>query len=554
MKTFAFETLFQTLRSQKSFSDSPRLNPILEKSYREVDSFQEALLSFHTKRLQRPTTTLYQKQYDLYGDAISRHKFSTSLAVKVLDETHKVKSWTYEQLDLMVNDQLELWMAREIKKGDQIALILSPGITYLVAFLTALRLGLRIAYFPLESPYLSLEGIREKLEGISPLFVVVSSEEIGAEFPFPSLVIEHLSFKEKNPAEKQVFYAPDDLVFSEGTAERVYFSALRDGELLFAAEPKEVWAAPLRNSLREEPYLTLTALLMGTTIFYIPDQLIRQSPTILQEISVDILGISGAFLDLCLEEKGFPNKKPRICYRHPLERSPGKWEAFSSECELKKIPFVKWMIDPQRGESLLFSFPTPDPRDFRLIPSLGSSWELVNEAGEENSEGFGRFKFEEKETNFCLAPLEKGWVMTEVLKRERQGIEIPAQKIEEIVIELPFVQFASLLCLPRVYDPLDSQVVLIIFTHPALIEKVALQEEVWGKEIQTLIITRIGEGFIPDKIEYFPLYPKLKEGKVNQSWCFNQYRDGRLSKKKRLLVYHHLSMLKASIKEDRCLV
>ncbi len=57
-------------------------------------------------------------------------------------------------------------------------------------------------------------------------------------------------------------------------------------------------------------------------------------------------------------------------------------------------------------------------------------------------------------------------------------------------------------------------------------------------------VDEVGAAFVPNRIEYYPLVPKMKNGSPDRNWCIDQFNRGFLSKKKNIQLYQVLSMLK----------
>jgi hypothetical protein len=53
----------------------------------------------------------------------------------------------------------------------------------------------------------------------------------------------------------------------------------------------------------------------------------------------------------------------------------------------------------------------------------------------------------------------------------------------------------------------------------------------------------MGEGFVPDRIEVFPLRPRFIDGRVDTAWCRSEYLSGNLGKKARSELFVSLARL-----------
>ncbi len=66
--------------------------------------------------------------------------------------------------------------------------------------------------------------------------------------------------------------------------------------------------------------------------------------------------------------------------------------------------------------------------------------------------------------------------------------------------------------------------------------------------ITMTISSELGDEYMLDRIEYFPLFPRFTADKeVNHEWCRNQYLTGDLSRKASDEVFCCISQLRGSV-------
>lgn len=66
-------------------------------------------------------------------------------------------------------------------------------------------------------------------------------------------------------------------------------------------------------------------------------------------------------------------------------------------------------------------------------------------------------------------------------------------------------------------------------------------------EIQERIRAALGDDFMPDHIELYPLFPRQSAGQVDQAFCQVQHLRGMLHRKARRPVFRILTSLRAAL-------
>jgi hypothetical protein len=89
----------------------------------------------------------------------------------------------------------------------------------------------------------------------------------------------------------------------------------------------------------------------------------------------------------------------------------------------------------------------------------------------------------------------------------------------------------------------DARVVLVIFTDDARDEDGRIVLPVEVPEITSHIARELGDRFVPERVEIFPLRPRLVNGKLDEGWVRSQYLSGALSQKARSEMFILLSRI-----------
>jgi hypothetical protein len=521
-------------------------------SYDRPQFFWSSLWSLHPS----PSKSSLGKHYDIYSDCILRHPES-HIAFSLIEEGGFITSWSYKKLHRCVNYLLKKWGKQPLKPHSVVAIIMNPGIDYLVALLAALRLGLIICYLPSSSPLLSEKTTQDLLEQIKPSFTI--TKNILPNFPYSTLLVEELGESDDAALpEPHSYPAAQTLQISLAltrkepftliplSAETTYLHALRDGLLTLNLQSETTWANPLSSPILAEPFHSLSALLSGANLMHVSDALLHQDPLILKDKKIQVLGISKELLNLWSQYPGCPSKSLKCCYISPFERALPLWNTFTHLNELDKVPCFQAWTDNSSGGFMLISKPfSSEPY---LKPSLGSPWLLmdVSSAGTPSQTGFGRFLplASPKETNAILSHIHQDVLITATDDPAKEGISLPLHHIEQSLRTLPFIQECAICPIPQPSLLADTKLIFLIFIDPLKNDIADKTKQEWTHAIHTHITQGFGPFFLPDAIEYFCLIPKKTGAHIDKAWCFTQYTSGLLTKKNRLQVYQLLSMLK----------
>lgn len=511
-------------------------------------------------------TVLFEK-YDFYADCVVRHIAKDNIALQVLKSDKEIESWTYSQIHHYVGIQAADWIENHaVEPGQTVALHLPYGIHFIVALMTALRLGLLICVIPIEDRFWGRKTLYEVLDHVKPDLVVTEPGQ-GVKEEWNPVELDLGLERTVAPWDSHAYLSSETVQkhfnpFGEEKgcmtlieATRSYLIPMRDSLIALQLQKGTVWARPLASMRLEEPSATLMALFAGATIFHVPDYLIQSNPAVLKDQPIEVLGISPLLQELWLKMPRAPSKQLKIWYRSPLYGNDLSWKAFIELNHLQKIPGLCLLFEYEKGGVTLLSQPKPFKFPAFIRPNFGSPWKLLklNQKKELATEGFGLFHVEPKSSTdpyLVLSQVGDEWTVSASLLPLKEGFPYPIRSIESIVKKLDFVQ--SCMVLPE-RDPnhyIQQRFVLLIFVSPQ--ERHVLQQkiDVWTHQVHELIWNQAGEVFIPDQIVFYPLYPKMEKGELQRSWVESQYRSGRLFLKRDRSIYHTLNLLKQAVYEN----
>lgn len=555
------ETFLKKWTAQDGIEYRHDIRTWMQETYHKPFSFWEDL--FALKFQDKSATVLFEK-YDFYSDCIIRHLGKDLEALKILHPSNNKESCTYDDIHTYVEAQAAHWaQSYAAKAGQTVALILPYGIHYIVALMTALRLGLIVSIVPLEDRFFPAYNVHTALDQIKPdLVVSLSGLDISEKWAHIKL---DLTLQRESSSTQSYAYSAGEMVqkhldLLNGNhmtwieATRSYLAPIRDGMIALQLKEGTKWARPFHSMYLQEPSCTLTALLAGATIIHVPERVLMEDPQILKDEPVEILGISPPLLEIWLKTPGAPVNKLKLWYRDPLYGNDRSWKSFSEQNKLQKIPTTLCLFEKEKGGITLFSQPLL-PEIFALItPSLGSPWKLlkIGSKGEISSEGFGLFQVEpagERQPFLIISQIGDAWTVSASTSPLREGIPYPIQAIEEATQRLDHVQASIILPERHPEHYLHQQFVLLLFVLPKQYPLFLNQGEEIKAQIQEIIRNQIGAAFVPDRIHFYPIYPKRDPKGPSRTWVESQYQDGSLLIKQSRLPYLNLNLLRQSIYE-----
>ena len=89
----------------------------------------------------------------------------------------------------------------------------------------------------------------------------------------------------------------------------------------------------------------------------------------------------------------------------------------------------------------------------------------------------------------------------------------------------------------------EAHSVLLAFLDATVNPDGTLDPAVSAAELRSLVVMELGERYAPERIEVFPLRPRIVEGVVDRVWCRSQYLSGNLYEKARSAPFLILSRL-----------
>ncbi|MCB9092695.1 MAG: AMP-binding protein [Parachlamydiales bacterium] len=475
------------------------------------------------------------ESYDFYHDCILRHLQKNPIAVK------DKKNWTYTQVHELVNRQVILWKNFGLAPGHAVALVVPKGIDFIVALMTALRIGLCITILSLNDSYLGKHKLEKILKKQSFDAIVIPSSTL---FVGKKVLEWNLDIPSSGNIDTSSYvYSSSSQAFSFLNTDDAFLNPLRDGYIILGLREGTVWAHPLSSPMQNEPFSTLTTLLSGATLFHIDDAALLNDPTSLKNTDIEILEVSSSLIDLWKQTPGCPQSKLRLWYKSPLLGNLSDWNQFNNQNNLKNVSFSDLYIDPSAGGIIFASKPKPYSGQSFLFPPLGTNWKILdlNNTGEETIEGVGYYSLK---PSLILGQVQDTWVISWSTTPIYKGTFYPSEAVEQCVDKLPFISACMVIGERDPKDLVSSQITLLLFINN---ENKALEIEDWKIQIHEAIKQEIGEAFLPNRILPFTFYPNRLDGKLNRNWVLGQYHSGLLYRKQHSPLYYQFNLFKHAL-------
>lgn len=129
------------------------------------------------------------------------------------------------------------------------------------------------------------------------------------------------------------------------------------------------------------------------------------------------------------------------------------------------------------------------------------------------------------------------------LNARREGRVYPFDEVMEALLEEPGPPVTtSMVAVPVGGMSGDYRYLLLVFTGAQPPDSAPSTTD-----LRRRVELHVGPEFVPDRFEFFPLFPRLKEGRVDMEWCQMQYFTGALHQKKSDPLMQALTALRALV-------
>ena len=546
--------------------ESPGSLAWLERSYRNPLPFWQALKETQDSMLSWPGKSIPFAGYDFYHDIVVRNQRNTTPAFCWYDRLTGWQKIPYSQLGSMVSRKESVWVGSGVKPGQRVCMVLPLGITYVVSLLTALKIGVTISCLPPQGNLF----LRNRLEALAPEFIATDEMYLSMLSPWRENILPVDAPPEPTNLDSEHSHTyPSGSIVSlcfdpssetphvpvEVTSDAAYLCPLRDGIIALGIRPGDILVAPGFHFLECQPGLLLACLLNGVTYLHLEVDDISDNPELLIEHPVRVIGVTRKVRDTLLQKQVKFKKPLYYWFRNPAESLDLElWQQFIEISELERVYNGNIKHDATLGGCSLFSTKRQGQAHLQVLPSAGVPWGLADSAsGEVDSVADlgvfspvipGRENGESRGTGSIVAKSSREWLFVGSKVSGRTGRTYPTTEVLASIHRLPFCSLSSMVEVPRFSGGGDPAFVLLLFTGG----KTAVDQAAVRKEILTSIVREMGEEFLPDRIQFFPLHPRCDgDGNVDHHWCRDQYLTGSLFRKSREETYRYLTQLREYI-------
>lgn len=537
------------------------LGEFLPATYEAPDRFYRAFYTFVQGRVgghkSRPG-----EGYDLYQDLIGLHVGQRRRAF-IRITAQEQDEISFDNLHLRSAALANAWAQMGVEPGKAIALVLPMGIDFVVALATALRLGVILSLVSPDGPTF----VQNRLARLEPDYLVTSDKNarMCGDFLDKRLPFVAPSMSKTAPSH---WYAADESVLRilspfgdpegdpmEVPANSFYLAILLAGFWVFALDKSDTLAAPGFSLAQFQPSLLLSTWAAGAAYADFSVAEVEADSKILARAGVTVLGIRRSVRDALISRGSsqFP-KGIKMWFRSLTEKADiDRWIEFQNISSERKV--FGFCIGASVAASFvhLFSPPTlPDVSALRVWPVPGASFKLAEiAAGELPSLRDAGVYAPLVDGN----PVEPSGLPAMIFAREKDGyifagsidlghdaFAYSVNEIAQVVESHGAVRHAAVVVTSGKYTN-DAVVALLVFTDDPRDAYGNVIFRVTPDDLRALIVREMGADALPDRIEIFPLRPRIVEGKVDAAFCRDQYLGGLFHRKSKSELNRLISRL-----------
>jgi hypothetical protein len=489
-----------------------------------------------------------------------RHADSDHVALRTYDSVNGWQALGYRQLHEQATRRAAQWTRQGVKPGASLCLLLAPGPELLVSLVAAVGLGACISFLPPQGQAF----VSRRLAALAPQYITAEPHHAPLAQGFEKGLLRNQgeasplftshTYQDKEPVGR-IFsplaeppHAPLPL-----TAGDAWACALRDGLITWGLAPGDHLAVPGMAVLQHLPALLFATLLRGATFVHLDMGDLERAPSLLLKHPLRVLGVCPALRDLLLRSQPLNLGALSHWFRNPEEPSAwDSWRRWVSHCGLSAVPTSNVLVDSTAGGVVLFSPRHNGPPRANVFPVPGRSWALrdLNLSGQQALGDTGLFTLLPDEGrppgHAVLSRLQDSFRYAGARDARREGRVYPVAEVTTVLGELPFVAGTSVVALPRGGSLGHYLFVLLVFTGAESLDATQSAAPSRRQQVRRRIELMLGAEHLPDRVEFFPLYPRRKEGLVDDAWSHSQYVTGMLHLKTREPMFQALTQLRAS--------
>ncbi len=530
----------------------------LEPSWNDPDAFRAGLYRTLAKR-SPAAKTAEPSTFDFYHDAVTVN-IGQRRAALIAEEEIGDTIVSYDELHARCGGLASVWRELGAAPGQCLALLLPIGPDYLVALLTALRLGVTVCALP----PLGREATRRRLESLEHDFVIGTPRQLADLGPSAAAVLP----TQAQPAPESVTshaYAPDDPVLrlysAFGTdpalvvdlpARALHFWLFRDAWCTFALDATDTVAMPNFEELVVQPTMLLSVMFAGARWSQWGSQLSsrrgRKPSEVLSRHTVTVLGVRTELREELLQEGQWTARSVRLWLRLLTDRFDAtRWEQLAAVSRQKRVSAMNVAYSAATGGVVLAGPPSTEPLGLTAAPPPGQTWQLDELAGRSLPAlgNTGQYvatwdgKPLPEQPRLVVEREATRWLCGGSLDVGPDAMSVPVDWMNARLCREPDVTRASIVITPGSIAH-QAWVTVLLFVDP--LRELSRTSDLAARTRRCLR-EEFGEAFEPTRVEVLPLRPRLHDAEVDHGWCRSQYLSGSLSTKARSELFRALSRL-----------
>ena len=540
----------------------------LEESHLNAHDFWRALKSTHDSFFDISGASVLFNKYNFYHDIITRNRNNTAPALCWYDLADGFMEISYGDLGTMAAAKANVWAHLGLHPEKTLCIIRDMGLDLTVDLLAALKTGCMISFLPPQG-----KGFLERrLKELKPDHIVIDEQYLSLLPAWTEHVLTENQAEEGAHRESERFYVypSGQAVFScfdpcsdtpwlpvDITSDAAYLCALRDGIIGLGLAPGQVYAAPGFHLLENQPALLLAGLLCGATYLHLLPKDIAANTELVTQHSIKAFGVSKRVRDILLESPADAGNSWECWFRNPAESSDmEQWQLFVRDLKLENAYSFNLKWDATLGGCSFFSVRRKGMAHMNVLPAPGSAWMLADPSGGDSEavgdsgvfciSAPGAQEEEMRATAGIIAGNRGEWIFAATNIISREGRAYPVDEILETLLKMQarFTFWCSITEVPLADAGSGSRIVLLVFTGG----RTDIDEAVLMSKIREVIAEEMGDEFQPDRIVFFPLYPRFLSGMgVDHDWCGSRYLAGVLFRRSRGELFRCITRLRACI-------
>ncbi len=535
----------------------------LQESWTDPEGFLLALSAAHAGRAAVQLKSRPGQRYDFFHDLVVRHQDSTRIALRAHERLRGWQTLSYRQLHEQAARRAAAWASQGVKPGAKLCLISSLGAECLISLMAALNLGACVSLLPTRG----MRFVPHRLEILAPDHIAAEPHQVPLFKDFEELLLRDNGAA--SPLYSSHVYKPDEpiaLLFSPLvdppdtpvplTAADAWLGALCDGMLTFGLGAGDHLAAPGLAFLQHQPALLFATLLRGATFLHLELADLERDPSLIQAHPLRALGVGPELRELLLRSKAGSLKGVSFWFRNPEEPLDWKsWRDWVSHCGLGEAQHANVLIDPAAGGMVVGSLRRVGDLHNDVSPGPGRQWTLrdLNMSGQEAPGDVGVYTLlpdkERPPGHVVLSRVRDQHLYAATRDVRREGRIYPGTEVVLALQGLPFSVGASVFPVPT-GGLQGHSYVLLVFTGAEPPEVTAQEQGARERLIHQHLEQQLGAEYLPDRIEFFPLYPRQEEGQIDDAWCRSQYVTGALYRKSHHPIFRALTAVRGRLLES----